>query len=390
MSVATSPRKKLCIVATVELPIRFFMIPHLKTLQEKYEITVMVNTKNPSFLEEYGITARVVPVAIHRKISLLDDFRALAQLVRLFHAAGFQIVHSITPKAGLLAMVAARLTRVPSRLHCFTGQVWANCTGAKRALLMNLDRVIALCATNLLTDSHSQRDFLIDEGVTAAGKLSVLANGSVCGVDMERFRPDNDQRINRRTELDIPQEATVCLYLGRITRDKGVLDLAQALQQVLPDEPDTYVVFVGPDEDGLRQEILSMLAKHLHKCRFVGYTCSPEDYMAMADILCLPSYREGFGMVVLEAAAAGIPALASRIYGITDAVQDGITGLLHTPGSSADISDKLQVLIRDRQLRSRLALRARQRVRDEFSQSRLITAMLDYYTTMETADETNP
>ena len=140
----------------------------------------------------------------------------------------FDLVHSMTPKAGLLAMVAARVARVPVRLHTFTGQVWATRAGFLARRSSGLDTTIARAATFALADSHSQRSFLVSEGVVPASKIAVLANGSVSGVDAARFRPDADRRHRVRTSLGLATTDVVLLFLGRITRDKGVLDLARA------------------------------------------------------------------------------------------------------------------------------------------------------------------
>lgn len=378
--------KKICIVSTVELPIRFFMIPHLRALQDRYDLTVAVDTSNPQFLMEYGISARVIPVPIRRNISLLEDLRALARLTALFREERFHVVHSIAPKAGLLTMVAGILARVPRRLHWFTGQVWANSTGLKRLLLKNIDRLTAACATHLLADSHSQRDFLIVERVAPPEKLTVLANGSVKGVDLARFRPDDRMRAETRLALNLPLESTVVLYLGRLNRDKGVLDLANALTKAFASASNTYALFVGPDEANLQMVIMELLGNYKQNLRFVGYTDTPEHYMMAADLLCLPSYREGFGMVIIESAAVGIPALASRIYGITDALVDNKTGLLHAPGVVEEIAKKLVMIIQNKELRDQLGTSAKTRVLNEFSQQRVVSALLEYYKTMNMLD----
>jgi glycosyltransferase involved in cell wall biosynthesis len=382
--------KKLCIVATVDLPIKFFMLPHLRALQQYYELTVMLDTDNPEFLKEYGIHATVVPVPIQREISLLQDIRALMQLIGLFRSHRFHAIHSIAPKAGLLAMLAGFFTRVPLRLHCFTGQVWATSVGFRRSLLKFFDRLIAACATHVLTDSHSQQDFLVEEGIVSARKITVLAHGSVSGVDLGRFRPDAVTRSALRSRLDIPQNAVFCLYLGRMKRDKGVLDLAEAAVGVLAENRAAYLVFVGPDEEGLQSEIRSRLAACKEQLRFEEYTKTPEAFLAAADILCLPSYREGFGMVVLEAAATGIPALASRVYGVTDAVEDGVTGVLHAPREVDEIASKLAGLITDPERRTRLGTCARQRAEQKFAQRIVVEAMLEYYQKMEDEYEAQP
>lgn len=377
--------RKLCVVSTVELPLRFFMIPHLRALQEIYDITVVVATDDPGFLQEYGIRARVIPAPIRRNISLLEDLWALAQLITLFRREKFQIIHSIAPKAGLLAMVAGVLAWVPIRIHCFTGQVWVNSRGVKRFVLKNMDRLTSVCATHLLTDSHSQRNVLVSQRIASPEKLTVLGSGSVSGVDLDRFQSNPTVCTKVRSKLGIPLTSKVCLYLGRITKDKGVLDLSKALKPTLTSFPDTYALFVGPDEGGFQHEILSLLMDVRERVRFVGYTSAPEQYLMAADILCLPSYREGFGMVIIEAAAVGIPALASRIYGITDAVVEGFTGILHAPGASEEIAEGLHMLLADADLRIRLGNNARQRAREKFAQQILVTALLDYYRAIDRA-----
>lgn len=375
--------KKLCIVSTVDLPIIFFMLPHLRMLQDYYDLTVMLNTDQPDFLEEHGIKARVIPVVIRREISIFRDILALFHLTKLFRRNQFHIIHSIAPKAGLLAMLAGLFAQVPIRLHCFTGQVWVTSGGIRRLFLKLFDRLIAASATNVLADSHSQRDFLVQERIVSAAKITVLASGSVSGVDLERFRPDALIRNTVRCRWGIPHDAVICLYIGRMKRDKGVFDLARASGRLLAENPGAYMVFIGPDEEGLQQEILTCLGAFRDRVRFEGYTKTPEIVMAAADILCLPSYREGFGTVVLEAAAVGMPALASRIYGITDAVEDGITGILHAPRDIDEIASKLAVLVKDAELRKGLGIQAQQRAHLMFAQHVVVAAMLDYYRKLE-------
>ena len=371
--------QKICIVSTVELPIVFFMLPHIKMLQQHYDLTIIVNTDNPHFLRPHGIEVKVIPVRIERKIRIIQDLKALFRLVLVFRKNDFQLIHSIAPKAGLLTMLAGAISKTPIRVHCFTGQVWANSSGMKRLFLKHIDQLTALCATHLLTDSHSQRDVLISEKIASSEKLAVLANGSVSGVDPNRFYVNSELREVIRKQLGISADTVLFLFLGRLTKDKGVMDLAEAFKRLLCDTHNTEILFVGPDEENLQDKIIKSINKHSNKVHFIGYTKTPEQYMMAADVLCLPSYREGFGMVTIEAAATGIPSIASNIYGISDAIIDKETGLLHTPGSISEIASCMSVMCKDVSTRNKLGRNARERAIKLFSQDILVKALKDFY-----------
>jgi glycosyltransferase involved in cell wall biosynthesis len=372
-------KRRACVVVASEMTVRTFLVGQLVAMQERYDITVVVNTANPRFLEDLGVIARLQVLPIQRAIAPLCDLRCLGGLIRLMRRERFDLVQSMTPKAGLLAMVAAWVARVPVRVHTFTGQVWATRTGIARAALRWLDKTMARAATFALADSQSQRSFLASEGVVSASKVAVLANGSVSGVDAARFRPDPIRRRIVRESLGIPMTDVVLLFVGRINRDKGVLDLARAFAILADRRPDIRLLVVGPDEERLAGAMRNLCNRHHARLHFCAYTNAPEDFMAGSDILCLPSYREGFGTVIIEAAAAGLPAVASRIYGVVDAVVDETTGLLHEPANLDELVGQLERLISRPELRGSLGAAARARAARDFSQSTLTSAILDVY-----------
>lgn len=368
-------RPRICIVAASEITIRVFLAGHLRALSEHYDVSVAVNTPHPDFLADLAPAVRMIVLGIERNISPWRDLAALLALFRLFRSEHFDLVHSVTPKAGLLAMLAGFFARIPQRVHIFTGQVWATRSGFSRLLLKSLDRLLAACATHLLADSASQRDFLVSEGVVRAGRIRVLAEGSICGVDSARFHPDAGVRASIRAQLGIGAQQTVFLFLGRLNPDKGVLDLAQAFIR-LPG--DCRLLFVGPDEAGMQARI-GVLTEHHARVHFVAYTDKPESYMAAADVFCLPSYREGFGSVILEAAACGIPAIGSRIYGVSDAIEAGKSGLLFAPGNTDALTDCMRLLLHNNGLRRQMGEYARERAERDFSSARVTQAWLEYY-----------
>lgn len=373
-------RRRICFVTTSVLIVKFFLIPHLRRLSRQYDVTLVVNTDDPEFLFEYGLKIRVVPVAIERRIAPLLDLMALVDLTRLFSRERFDAVHSFSPKGGLLAMVAARLSGVPIRVHTFTGQVWANRTGALRLLLKTADRVTARCATQVFADSVSQREFICRQGIIPPRRsCEVPGGGSISGVNLSRFKPDPTTRKQVRTALGLPDDAVLFIYAGRLTRDKGILDLAQAFAMVAAERSDCHLLLVGPDEEGVTPDIRTRTGEHADRLHFHDYTPTPERFLVAAEVLCLPSYREGFGVVIIEAAACGVPAAASRIYGVTDAVVEGETGLLHEPGNVREIAAILKRLAADPAGRTRLGRAAQTRAERDFSEDRITGAVANFY-----------
>lgn len=373
-------KKKICVVATVPVAIKVFMREHVLRLSEQYSIS-LVCTGAPQELESLfsGYDVRCIALDIERKISIWDDLKSLFKLRRLFVDEHFDAVHSLMPKAGLLAMLAARLAKVPVRVHIFTGQVWSTASGIKRIALKAMDRVLSACATHLLADSPSQRAFLVDEHVVAAEKISVLGLGSISGVDSARFRPDNSARAQIRAQFSIPDDALVFLFMARMTRAKGAVDMAQAFALFTKSAPSAHLLMVGPDEEGVEAELTELLADAGWRFHRLGFTDKPECYMAASDVFCLPSYREGFSLATIQAAGAGLPAVASRIYGLTDAVAEGVTGLMHEPGDIPAIVECMLRLHVDAPFREQLATAARIRAHEYFSQEYIVGEMTKFY-----------
>ena len=372
-------RGEICVVTTTPLIVNFFLRGILAALASRYDVTLILNLDESHKPNLQGIDLRVIPVRIERKISLFRDFAALARLVGIFMSHDFRVVHSVAPKAGLLAMIAAWIARVPTRIHTFQGEIWAARGGFTRLLLKSADRIVVRLATHLLVVSRSEQEFLIEQGILAPARSRVLASGSISGVDVARFRADPEARARIRRDFGVTDTDVLFLFLGRIARDKGVLDLASAFAGVATELPHVRLLIVGPDEDGIQQQIRARAGAALAKLRFSGITDAPEQVLAAADVICLPSYREAFGMVILEAAAMGIPAVASRIYGITDALVEGETGLLHEASNPLDLASQMKKLAENPGLRRALGEAAHARVHREFRSERVIGELLRFY-----------
>jgi glycosyltransferase involved in cell wall biosynthesis len=369
-------RFRACFVCADPGTFDAFLVPHAKRIGRDFDLSLIASGV-PTRSGEAAVVCCVVP--IRRQISLFWDAVSLILLAWMFSGRRFDLVHSVTPKAGLLAMVAAKIVGVPVRLHTFTGQVWATRSGVSRFGLKSLDCLLAQCSTALLTDSRSQAAFLEAEKVAPPGVIKVIGSGSVCGVDQQRFRPSPEIRRALRAELATTTDALVFLFVGRLNSEKGVLELAKAFTRVVAIYPATQLWFVGPDESDMKSRLTAILGNSMGQVRFIGATPNPERYMASADVLCLPSHREGFGSVIIEAAACGCPCIGSRIYGISDAVVDERSGLLHEVRSIDEIADLMLRFCSSPTLLDALSKAALERARREFSQEILTEGLARKY-----------
>jgi glycosyltransferase involved in cell wall biosynthesis len=327
-------------------------------------------------------------IYIVRAISLYRDFQALLRLYLFFRRNKTQIAHSTTPKAGLLSAIAAFAARVPVRLHTYTGQPWANMRGFKGWLARSCDMLVGRLNTCCYADSPSQREFLIENQILNAERLFVIGEGSLSGVDIHRFDPlrfSSSDRESMRSSLGIPDAAPVLLFVGRITADKGVRELLRAFNILKLVFCDVHLILVGPfdNESGVAGTIAQIEITQIKDVHSIGYSMNPEVYMAIADILCLPSYREGFGTVVIEAAAMGLPTVGSDIYGLTDAVLNEVTGLLVPHKDAEALAIAISRLLENKNLRFKMGDAARKRAHMLFDANKVnLLVAQEYYSIM--------
>jgi len=290
-----------------------------------------------------------------------------------------------TPKAGLLGTVAARLAGVPRRVYMLRGLKLERSEGWKRHLLLMLERLAASCATLVLCNSASLRAEALALGIGSDAKLRLLGTGSSNGVDVERFAPGPNEL---GPILGLPADAPVVGFVGRLTRDKGVPELIEAFEVIRSAVPNVRLLLVGwfdEAEDALSEDLQRSIRAH-PQIHLTGFVDDTAPYYRAMDVMVLPTWREGFPNVVLEAAATGVPVVTTIATGARDSVVPEVTGLLIPPGYPEAISEAVVRLLRDGDLRGRMGLAARSWILEHFVDDRVLGLTTDFYKTLlETA-----
>jgi glycosyltransferase involved in cell wall biosynthesis len=379
-----TPRIKLIQVTTAPQTLGFFP-KHIDYLKERGFDIHLVSSPG-----EYGIrlaSAKEIPfhpIPMSRAITPSRDFFALLALQRVFRRIRPDIVHSHTPKAGLLGSIAARIARVPIVFLSQFGLPQMTLKGGKRKLLDGLTRISCALADKVWIDSPSMREYVIRRRLCPAAKAVTIGNGSVNGVDaVGLFSPEKRGRMDRdslRYTLGIPKDAPVLGYVGRIVRDKGMHELALAWKELKAACPDLRLLIIGDleDKDPILPEDRALFESD-PSILMPGFSTDIPRYMAAMDVFVMPSYREGFGVTNIEAAAMELPVVSTRIPGCVDSVKDGETGLLVPPGDAAGLAKAIKAYLDSPELRAVHGAAGRQRVLKEFRPETIWNGLYEEY-----------
>lgn len=372
-------KPSLLIVSHTPMVAHFFLRGHIKALQNKFNVILAHNTKIDNFCPSLKDLCQIQSISIQRKITLFRDIWATFQIMYLIIKFQPEIVMSVTPKAGLLSTLVARLLGVNVRLHIFQGEIWPNKTGFFKKILMLCDYFIVKNTTDLLCVSESEKMLLQNTFSIKPGKIGVLGYGSICGVKPKFFEVNSvDVLIDETIKNDL-EGFKVCAYLGRICEEKGIRDLINAFCLLDHSKKDKKLIIIGPEENFSIAEELKKIPQNIEKLILTfPFTKTPEKILSLANFLCLPSHREGFGLSIIEAAAIGIPAIGTRIVGISDAIIDNETGLLCEPMDPSDLSKCMDLMYHDDALRQRLGRNARKRVETHFKESQVVSQYVEY------------
>lgn len=321
--------KKICFVVAIPGSAQAFLKDHFRELTKIYEVHLVANFPDEESKQEFlemGVTCHDAP--IERPISIANDLKAIFALYKIFKREKFDSTHSVTPKAGLLTSLASWMAGIKVRIHIYTGQVWATRKGVMRSVLKMMDKMIALFDNHILVDGESQRQFLIKENVIKDGNSLVLANGSICGVKLERFVISEEVRKAERLKFGFKDDDVVYIFLGRLNHDKGIGELYAAVDRLVSECPNVKLLLYGMDEEGYESKAANY--KNLKRDAnffYPGRTSNPFNALQGGDVFVLPTWREGFGSSVIEAQALGLPVITSDAYGVVDASVPNETGL---------------------------------------------------------------
>ncbi len=380
-------KSKVIRTSTVSMSLEKLLEGQLEYFNEFY--TIIAVSGNDAYLSLVSLREKVrtEKVTMYRTISPLRDLVSLWMLFVLFKKENPLIVHSITPKAGLLSMIAGCLAGVPIRIHTFTGLIFPSKRGLFQKLLILMDKLLCACATTIYPEGEGVKNDLLRYNITSK-PLKVIANGNVNGINTTYFNPelyDSKENEALKSKLNIKESDCVFIFVGRIVGDKGINELVKAFDQLSKENRTIKLLMVGPleeDLDPLETQTQSIISSH-DQIISVGYQNDVRPYFAIADVLVFPSYREGFPNVVMQAGAMGLPSIVTNINGCNEIIKDEENGLIIPVKNSEAIYKAMKKLLEDTELKNKLQQNARNRITELYEQKIVWEALLNEYKRLE-------
>ena len=371
-------KQKIIRTSTVATSLNTFCRGTLHDLSRLYDV-VAVSTPDHELQEiaqREGI--RVIGAPMSRPIAPLRDLVSLWRLIRVFRRERPTMVHSITPKAGLLSMIAAWICRVPVRLHTFTGLVFPTATGLKKRILILTDRITCACATHIVPEGEGVKTDLINYNITRK-PLQVLGYGNIRGIDLDHYRR-SPEVMEKALTLRKPNLFTF-VFIGRVVRDKGINELVEAFSLLHSEHPRIRLILVGRAEDNLdpvSPNTRRTIASH-PAIEAVGNQSDVRPWLAASDALVFPSYREGFPNVVIEAGALDLPSIVTDINGSREIIVHGQNGIIVPPRNAQALLQAMTQFVQNPQATQAMAQKARQMIASRFEKSFVQKCLFDYY-----------
>lgn len=374
---------KLIRTATISMSLNYLLKGQLSFFNKYFNVIAVSGTDDDLKIVEEREGVKVVSLVMERKIHLIKDLVSLWELYQLFLIEKPNIVHSITPKAGLLSMVAAYFAKVPVRLHTFTGLIFPTKTGLTKIILIITDRILCRCATAIYPEGEGVKSDLIKYGITSK-PLKIIANGNVNGIDTEYFNPDlftfNEKHL-LRNEWNIKESDFVFIFVGRLVADKGINELVGAFLKISEKNKQVKLLLVGAFEqelDPLAPETIHNIKENINIIS-VGFQTDVRLYFSISNALVFPSYREGFPNVVMQAGSMGLPAIVTNINGCNEIIIHEKNGLIIEVKNIKALIEAMQKLIFNLGFLKYLATNSRQMISSRYSQELVWNGILTEY-----------
>jgi len=380
-------KKKLFRISAVSGSLAVLLKGQLRFMNDYYDVTGIASEGPNHQVIRDNEGVRTIPVRINRKINLSEDMVSLYTLYRIFKKEKPFIVHSLTPKAGLLSMMAAYLAGVPHRMHTFTGLIFPTQTGLMKTLLIFFDKVICFCATNVYPEGEGVKNDLIAYGITNK-PLKVIGNGNVNGIDLAHFDPNNyplDRQNEIRTTWGIQPSDFVFSFIGRIVFDKGIVEMVTAFIDICKTHQNAKLLLVGPKEDHL-DPLPEQISKEIDENPNIittGWQKDVRPFFAITDVFVFPSYREGFPNVVLQVGAMGRYSIVTDINGSNEIIEEGLNGTIIPVKDTVALTKAMANVIKNKAAYKDFDPRYRELIGKKYGQQFVWEAQLAEYRALE-------
>src|SRR5690554_6103724 len=382
-------KTKIIRITTVPQSLKGLLKGQLRFMSENGFEVIGVSSSGKELEEvnkQEGI--RTISIEMSRKITPIKDLRALWRFYKLCKKEKPTIVHSHTPKAGIIGMLGAKLAGVPIRLHTVAGLPLMETTGNKRKLLDFVEKLTYACATKVYPNSYGLEKIILDEKFTSPTKLKVIGKGSSNGIDTSEFDPkkvSEETKKEIRKDLGIKEDDFVFLFVGRVVKDKGINELVQAFINLERNNTNCHLVIVGSYENDL-DPVLPETEKQINnhpKIHAVGYKSNVIDYYAMADVLTFPSYREGFPNVVMQAAAMQLNCIVSDINGCNEIIKNGENGWIVPVKDSTKLEEQMLWCLNNQKQSEEMGLKSREMMVSDYERSYIWNEILKEYQSLK-------
>lgn len=381
-------KKKIIRVTTIPLSLEKLLGGQMSYMKTFYNVIAVSSDKEK--LEEVGVTEGVDTyyIQLTRKITPFKDLLAVWKMYTFLKKEKPFIIHSHTPKAGLVSMLAAKLAGVPNRLHTVAGLPLLESIGLKRVVLDFVEKLTYKCATKVYPNSNALKNIIIDNKLAKQKKLKVIGYGSSNGINLDYFNPKNftaEEVLALKKQLGIKSENYVYIFVGRIVKDKGINEVIESFVQVNLENPNTKLVLVGPfeaDLDPIKPENFKEIKNNKNIIE-IGYVNDVRPYFLIANTLVFPSYREGFPNVVMQAGAMGLPSIVSNINGCNEIIEDKKNGLIIPVKDAVSLTASMKELLLNQDLYLKLKENSRVSIQDRYEQNFIWQEILKEYKQLE-------